>query len=206
MKITINKPCHEDWDKMSPNDKGAFCAVCTKDVIDFSKKSLEEIKNFFAKPIQGKICGRFKEQQLEELSFESFFERFTSFKLTKKVLVIVALAFANWFILAGQLTAQTNYKTGKIAIVKTNTVTPTSNQGQDENVKGQVKVNPKDTAKCATPRIEQIKMGEVAAPPKKKKTSNKKKSVKANKNIPKKEVKEEYILKGDVSIEDSNTK
>ncbi|HRD37580.1 MAG TPA: hypothetical protein PLC65_03020 [Bacteroidia bacterium] len=47
MKIEINKPCHENWDAMTPNEKGAFCLVCTKDVIDFSKQTLDEIKDFF---------------------------------------------------------------------------------------------------------------------------------------------------------------
>ena len=48
MKITINEPCHEKWDAMTPNTQGAFCKVCAKDVVDFSNKSLQQIKNFFS--------------------------------------------------------------------------------------------------------------------------------------------------------------
>ena len=48
MKIEINKPCHENWDAMTPNEKGAFCSLCKKNVVDFSQKTLSEIKDFFS--------------------------------------------------------------------------------------------------------------------------------------------------------------
>ncbi|MGG5616684.1 hypothetical protein ACPDHI_10415 [Myroides odoratimimus] len=38
-RIEIPEPCHEDWDKMAPQDKGRHCAVCDKVVVDFSKAS-----------------------------------------------------------------------------------------------------------------------------------------------------------------------
>lgn len=202
MNISINKPCHEDWSKMTPNDKGAFCAVCTKDVMDFSKKTVQEIKEFFSKPITGKVCGRFKEEQLDEISFESFIERFAGFRLSKKVMVIVALTFASWFMGASDLSAQTTHKMGKVAPVKTHTVTPVKTQ---ENVKGDVRVTPKDTTKCVKPTTEKMKMGEVAAPPKKEKKVSEKKPKPVKAKAPKK--KEEQILLGDVDImHDENTK
>ncbi|MFY8184528.1 MAG: hypothetical protein ACOVLD_00545 [Bacteroidia bacterium] len=192
MNIAINKPCHEDWNKMTPNDKGAFCAICTKDVIDFSKKTVQEIKDFFAKPINGKVCGRFKEEQLEEISFESFIEHFVGFKLTKKVIVIVALTFATWFMGVAELNAQNKIRMGKVAPVKTNAVKPI-------NVKGDVKVTPKDTTKCTKPNSETIKMGEVVAPQKKEKKVNEKKPKVTKVEKLKKE--EEIMLLGDVMID-----
>jgi len=195
MNIAINKPCHEDWNKMTLNDKGAFCAVCTKDVMDFSNKTVQEIKDFFSKPIKGKVCGRFKEEQLEEISFESFIERFTGFRLSKKVLIIVALTFASWFVGTSDLKAQASMKMGKIAPVKTHTVTPVKT---DKNVKGDVKVNPKDSTKCKKPTTETMKMGEVAAPPKKEKKLSEKKT----KHVKTKPAKEEIMLLGDVMIDD----
>lgn len=197
MNISINKPCHEDWSKMTPNDKGAFCAVCTKDVMDFSKKTVEEIKAFFSKPIKGKVCGRFKEEQLEEISFESFLERFAGYRLSKKVLVIVALSFASWFMGASDLQAQTSIKMGKVAPVKTHTVTPVKTE---ENVKGDVRVTPKDTTKCKKPNKKNIKMGEVAVPPKKGKKVSEKKTKLVKTKPAKKE--EETMLLGDVMIDD----
>ncbi|EDP95734.1 carboxypeptidase-like regulatory domain-containing protein [Kordia algicida OT-1] len=60
--VSIPEPCHEDWNKMSPTEKGKFCNVCTKEVIDFSAKSDEEIINHFSK--NGNLCGRFHVSQL----------------------------------------------------------------------------------------------------------------------------------------------
>ncbi len=62
--ISIPKPCHEDWNKMTPDAKGAFCGSCQKSVYDFSKKTDEEIIEVFEKEEKGKICGRFAPAQL----------------------------------------------------------------------------------------------------------------------------------------------
>ncbi|EDM43528.1 hypothetical protein SCB49_00725 [unidentified eubacterium SCB49] len=43
IKISIPEPCHEDWNKMTTTERGAFCKVCTKEVIDFTKKIDEDI-------------------------------------------------------------------------------------------------------------------------------------------------------------------
>lgn len=95
MNISINEPCHENWEAMTPNQQGAFCKSCMKDVIDFSKMSLDQVKNFFSKP-QLKVCGRFEEKQLQELSFDDFFSRFTYWNFSKKFVVIFFMAFGFW--------------------------------------------------------------------------------------------------------------
>ncbi len=65
IKISIPKPCHEDWSKMSPNEKGAFCMKCAKTVVDFTKKTTGEIRDFLTEQRGNKICGRFMNDQLE---------------------------------------------------------------------------------------------------------------------------------------------
>jgi hypothetical protein len=65
-KIYIPDPCFEDWNKMTPNEQGAFCKVCSKTVVDFSGKSDEEIQKYILANIDKKICGRFKTSQVEE--------------------------------------------------------------------------------------------------------------------------------------------
>ncbi len=94
MKIVIDNPCHENWDAMTPNEKGAFCLSCQKTVIDFSVKTVEEIKKFFVElPQTENVCGRFKEEQLEEISFEHFFKQFKGWKYFQKAALIAFFIF-----------------------------------------------------------------------------------------------------------------
>jgi CarboxypepD_reg-like domain len=63
--LNIPEPCHEDWDGMTPVEKGKFCGSCQKQVIDFSNMSDRELAQFFKKPSTGSVCGRFMNDQLE---------------------------------------------------------------------------------------------------------------------------------------------
>lgn len=94
MKITIKEPCHENWNNMAPNDKGAFCLSCKKNVVDFSEKTIDEVKTFFTElPTTENVCGRFKETQLNEMSFDHFLNEFMSWKFVQKAAVICFLVF-----------------------------------------------------------------------------------------------------------------
>ena len=64
LQLQIPTPCHENWDHMSPVDKGRFCSSCQKQVVDFSNMSDREIAMFFKKPSTGSVCGRFMQDQL----------------------------------------------------------------------------------------------------------------------------------------------
>lgn len=64
-KLSIPEPCHEDWQKMHPVDKGRFCDSCCKVVTDFSKMSELEILTFFKKKPEN-VCGRFTKTQLDQ--------------------------------------------------------------------------------------------------------------------------------------------
>ncbi|PWN60795.1 TonB-dependent receptor plug domain-containing protein [Chryseobacterium viscerum] len=63
MKITIPKPCHENWNTMTPDEKGRFCAVCSKTVRDFRNAQDDEIIEVFTNASQ-EICGNFNPSQL----------------------------------------------------------------------------------------------------------------------------------------------
>jgi hypothetical protein len=65
-KIDIPKPCHEDWDKMTPAGQGRHCVSCETTVVDFSEMSATEIQVFFKERTGKKICGNFKASQLDE--------------------------------------------------------------------------------------------------------------------------------------------
>lgn len=66
----IEKPCSEDWNKMSHNEKGAFCKLCTKQVHDFSKKSANEIKRTLLELSGQSVCARMTVSQENELNTE----------------------------------------------------------------------------------------------------------------------------------------
>ncbi|PKB16291.1 hypothetical protein [Flavobacterium sp. 5] len=66
-KITIPKPCHEDWNKMTPDETGRFCNSCSKSVVDFTKMLPNEIQDFFIKNEGQKVCGRFQNKQLDSI-------------------------------------------------------------------------------------------------------------------------------------------
>jgi hypothetical protein len=62
--LKIEKPCEEKWENMTPNDKGNFCDLCSKNVIDFTQLSQIEISKILSKS-KGKICARVTSDQLK---------------------------------------------------------------------------------------------------------------------------------------------
>jgi hypothetical protein len=61
--LAIPTPCHENWNQLTPTQKGRFCGSCQKEVIDFTKWNEDQIKDyFFNKPKS--TCGRFAPHQL----------------------------------------------------------------------------------------------------------------------------------------------
>lgn len=69
INYSIPNPCHEDWNKMYPNDNGRYCGICNKTVVDFSKMSKNEIQDYFRNIANGPmICGSFNSKQLNPKS------------------------------------------------------------------------------------------------------------------------------------------
>jgi hypothetical protein len=67
-KITIPKPCHENWNAMTPDATGRFCSSCTKTVVDFTNKSTTEIQQYFIENKDQKVCGHFKNEQVNKFN------------------------------------------------------------------------------------------------------------------------------------------
>lgn len=57
-RISIPEPCNENWNQMTPNEKGRFCDLCSKTVVDFTNKTEEQILSIISKNTDSKICGR----------------------------------------------------------------------------------------------------------------------------------------------------
>lgn len=68
LQISIPKPCHQDWDQMTPDERGRFCSMCKKTVLDFSEKTEDEILDFINSHRNENLCGRFRKDQLEQFT------------------------------------------------------------------------------------------------------------------------------------------
>ena len=66
-KITVPKPCHENWNAMTPEESGKFCSTCSKSVVDFTNMESTEVQEYFIQNKEQKICGRFKNEQLDSV-------------------------------------------------------------------------------------------------------------------------------------------
>lgn len=68
-EITIPKPCHENWNKMTPVERGRHCMVCQKTVKDFTEMSNEAILKTL-KDTSEEVCGRILVSQLTPVSLK----------------------------------------------------------------------------------------------------------------------------------------
>ena len=91
-KITIPKPCHENWNTMTSKDKGRFCSSCAKTVVDFTKKSEKEIQDYLVKNKNHRVCGHFYKKQLDSIVIEIPQTAFQQ-QLSFQKLFILALFF-----------------------------------------------------------------------------------------------------------------
>lgn len=96
-KIHIPEPCHEDWNQMTPADKGKFCDACCKVVVDFTAKSPLEIQQILKDQSGQKMCGHFRSDQIVHPAVEVIAFRNNSparaHPLRKLVAAAIFLAF-----------------------------------------------------------------------------------------------------------------
>lgn len=105
--ISIPKPCHEGWLKMTPNEKGRFCDSCAKTVVDFTKKPIPEIQKYIINNKENRICGHFYKKQLDTITIEIPNEVF-EYQLPFQKLFLLALLLA-----MGSTLMSCNYNDGK---------------------------------------------------------------------------------------------
>lgn len=162
MKISINEPCNENWDKMTPNDKGAFCLSCQKNVVDFSCKTINEIKDFFRKKSDTEIvCGRFDESQLEALTFDDFFNKFMKWKYFQKAALIVFFVFGLSLFAGAQSNPEIDRPTmGAVAYIPNDTSKVLIKKDPKDKTVKRVKVKP-EPKNNSIPTNSNVKMGEV---------------------------------------------
>jgi hypothetical protein len=128
---------------MRPNDKGAFCFSCQKNVIDFSNKTLVQIKKFFTKmPDSESVCARFDERQLDALSFDDFFNQYLNWKRFQKAALIVFFVFgSSLFTSAQTVKGSPRIKTDAVTCLNKDTakVKPKKENRDESLILGKVK-------------------------------------------------------------------
>lgn len=91
--VRIPEPCHEDWNKMTVDEKGRFCNVCSKSVVDFTGKTDTEIHSILIEKSTEKVCGRFNKNQVERPIDTQYYPIHTSSGFRKAFLSAVFLVF-----------------------------------------------------------------------------------------------------------------
>lgn len=66
-KITIAKPCTQNWAEMEKEADFGFCTVCSKNVMDFTNFSNAEIISVLTQA-SASVCGRLSVMQLNQLN------------------------------------------------------------------------------------------------------------------------------------------
>ena len=62
-KINFSFVCNQDWNKMRPTVDGKYCSVCSENVKDYTRYSLEELQNI--KGNNDSLCGQFAPHQID---------------------------------------------------------------------------------------------------------------------------------------------
>jgi hypothetical protein len=99
--------CAENWDKMSPTEKGKFCEVCTKEVIDFTTLSKNEIIAVFKKNNYQALCARAYSTQLSTIYLEDSLENVSwNLPFWQKFLLVFLVCFGPEFLNVNLVFAQ----------------------------------------------------------------------------------------------------
>ncbi len=99
--------CSENWDKMNPTEKGRFCEVCTKEVIDFTTLSKNEIIAVFKKNNYQALCARAFSSQLSTIYLEESIESMCwNLPFWQKFLLVLLVCFGPEFMNVNLVFAQ----------------------------------------------------------------------------------------------------
>lgn len=166
-KITIPELCQVDWNKMTPEETGRFCSICTKGVVDFTNKNNIEIQEYFIKNQGQKVCGRFRNEQVNKFDIQ-----IPQSVLKQRLPFHKAFLLALFIVMGTTLFSCKNHNDdtlGDVVVVEdtiqanhtTGVILPPKDSIQKENITiGDAKYNPNDSITRnipPPPRINQIK-------------------------------------------------
>lgn len=125
---------------MTPDSKGRFCDMCAKSVIDFTAMTDTEIQTYLVINRDKKICGRFKQEQLDGIVIQ-----------VPQHVLLKQMSFRKMFLLtllicmgSTLLSCDGRQVTGEVIIDNKDTVAASvdSLSKTDPEVKGEVAYNP----------------------------------------------------------------
>jgi TonB family protein len=157
-KVTIPKPCPENWDTMKIGLHSRFCENCKKDVVDFTNKDRRQILDYLLINYNKKICGHIYPSQLD-FSHSDFLVTINSHtKQSNNTNLSFYLLTIGTLILAG---CNNNSGSSSSSISDTSAV----NASKDTNSK--IKFNPeyKGTARKVIKQPETAIEGEICVSP-----------------------------------------
>jgi len=141
-KITIPEPCNENWNNMTPTEKGAFCSRCSKEVKDFTKSTDQEILSVIQNS-ENTICGHISTKQLNrtlppnEINLSKWMIPFAaSFSL---IVTPYTLAAQNERMLMGEVAIRKSVTVGKMAV---SCAKPIDTIPDLRSLKGNIKIKP----------------------------------------------------------------
>ena len=94
LMLSIPNPCSENWNNMTPQEKGRFCDTCQKCVVDFTALSDAAVLDYFNKN-NGKICGLFHKRQLDRVLIINDKRFQKRFNIAATLLFLSSLGFSN---------------------------------------------------------------------------------------------------------------
>lgn len=80
--LKLEKPCEEKWENMVPVERGRFCSICAKNVVDFSTMSPDEIAQSLKK-LGSSFCARATPNQLNMPVWEPEYRKKSSLPYSK---------------------------------------------------------------------------------------------------------------------------
>ncbi|TGD57685.1 hypothetical protein [Flavobacterium humi] len=156
-KITIPKPCHEDWNAMTPDQTGRFCGSCIKSVVDFTTMKTSEIQEYFTENSGKNVCGRFKNEQVNTFNMQ-----IPQSVLQQKMPFRKAFLLTLFVVMGSTLFScrNTNGSTlGEVAVVN-DTIAQDSIQPDDMLV-GEISIDQRDSLHLPRPLLPKPKIDEV---------------------------------------------
>ncbi|WP_027078043.1 carboxypeptidase-like regulatory domain-containing protein [Maribacter antarcticus] len=126
-EIKIPNPCSENWNQMTPTEKGVFCFNCQKEVLDFTKVSNYELSMRLDN--NQNICGKFRVDQINT--------EINSLKKNQVHRVGLLLGLTSLLTITTPVFGQSN----SVQIEKTSPVIKIDNQKNNHNPKDSIQIN-----------------------------------------------------------------